>query len=1164
MIPLITNTVSAAGTFQGIETYNGICGQKIWLNSSGWVDATPGPREYVQVWFAVNLTGNTSASNANEDDTYIKRARANTYGEVNLSFNVPYRPEVGEYNVSMYGETNKEWVNFTFNITGIYKVETVPEIIYWDDAEAQEFTVNVYNWTGSSYSLLDESIRYILSDPDWAHLINDTMNTGTINTDAMFDWNETGEPSRGEANYTLNISTSETPYTFLAGIWVPVRFHLIDFSPTTATYGDELTIQGRLIDGGDDYVTGFEYVNVVAPDGTTPYAPVITTSTGRFSIAVTFDQSGTWYVGTEIAGTSYRPTDEDTTQGVAGFIWYETVEVGPAEGTITVDPDETKYGFNITLDIYCEDDEDDPINLAYVYVTGVECNYSGTEYDDDDYVLLGQTDAEGWLNKTLANAFKFIESGTATFLYTWPDTWATYDADDDLEPDLYADTKVTVGSPGAMNVFIDYGGNDRVLLGDTMIRDPPVSGDVDPGQWGNWSSYLNVTVYGKTDSTMKNVTITVTGCGLDIEIDEDDHEEVAWGMYNFSISPRKGGILTIMVTNGSLSDSEDLEIEGLDADVTTSIGDDKEITVDQNESIFFTTDTHYAEVHANLYNSDWSFNRLLNWTVGDKTEGNGKDGIYEFIPDVEDMGYIIISAMEGYNTTRFYSYDVVEIVPHYDLVITIIEPESANQTLTAGLEYDIIVEITNLTGYELDYADVDDLYGELLEWEDEVVEEITFDHDEDNIWMIDDYMPISNGTLLITVKAFEEKHEGNNSDIDVDWALFEYNPSGLTAGIDLNDTMIEVYAYDALGNIIPDEQFELVNASDYDCSEDIWSGNSTGTNTLDEDGMAELWIEYVGNCTGYYYAELNGINTTGKLYIWYPIFEITPSVIFVGIVNNVDVVAKDLDGNLLGGINFTFWPSIAGALAAVPDPVETDENGWATLSLEPVATGTLNVSLARGIHYDGGQLNWTNLLTNSTVEVTTKKPLDLSVSQSPIFEGDVLTVTVKSEGEPIQGVSVQFGIETKTTDIDGEVTFTAPNPGVESATYNIKAEKTGYIDDNIQITVIKVWQISIIGPSEAPNPGEEFTVTIIAKGSPLAGATATFDGKTYTSGGDGKITLKAPEVDEETEYTITATFDPYMDGTYTITIVPGGIPGFEIVALIAAIGVALILFRRRR
>ena len=174
-------------------------------------------------------------------------------------------------------------------------------------------------------------------------------------------------------------------------------------------------------------------------------------------------------------------------------------------------------------------------------------------------------------------------------------------------------------------------------------------------------------------------------------------------------------------------------------------------------------------------------------------------------------------------------------------------------------------------------------------------------------------------------------------------------------------------------------------------------------------------------------------------------------------------------------------------------------------------------------------------------------------------------MTVKSEGDPVEDISVQFGLETKTTDNDGEVTFTAPNPGVESATYIIKAEKTGYITDSLSITVIKVWEISIIGPSEAPNPGEQFTVTVIAKGSPLAGATITFDGNTYASGGDGKITLTAPEVEEETEYTITATFDPYMDGTLTITVTPGGgIPGFELLTLIAAIGVAFILLRRRR
>jgi len=1173
---------SGSGTMEGIEAKEGICGQKVWINTSGWNDD---PREYIEIFFS-NETTTTSPSNYGD---YIKRARVDTDGELNVSINIPYRDTIGEYNVSMVNETG-EWVNFTFYITDIYKVEVTPEIIYWDEGDPplvspvpQDFTVSVYNWTGSSYSLFKENIRYILWEPDMgATVVNNTMNIGEVSMDGIFDWSETS-PLNTEANYTMQITEYNDASNVFADIWVPVRYHMYDVTPTSGVYNDEVTIIGYVKDGADIAVDRDNYIYFISPNGNEWYDPVSTSATGRFTMGVTLNESGTWYIGTLVTGATYRPTDEDTTKGITDFIWYETIEVGPAEGMIEVDPDETVYGFNITLDIYCEDDEEDFFNDAHVYVTGVKCEYpTGTEWDDDEYVFLGHSgdSTDGWLNLSLADEFKFTESGTATFLYTWPDTWDTYDADDDLEPDLYAETDVTVGTPGAMNVFIDYGGNDRVLLGDFnndgTFSDPPESGTIDVEEWGNWSSYLNVTIYGKTDATMKNATITVIGCGLDLEYDEEDELYEVPGMYNFTISPRKGGILTIMVTNGSLSDSEDIEIEGLDADVTTSVGDDKEITVEQNESIFFTTDTHYAEVHANLYNTDWTHNRQLNWTVGDKTEGNGKDGIYEFIPDVEDMGYIIISAMEGYEDTRFYSYDVVEIVPHYDLVITIIEPEAANQTLTAGLEYDIIVELTNLTGYELDYADVDDLYAELLDWENEVIEdsEITFEHDEDNVWMVEDYMPCTNGTLLITVKAFEEKHEGNNSDIDVDWALFEYVPTGLTAGIDLEDVAVEVYGYDALGNIITEEAFEMwwnatvsvddMMGSPFDDHQDQWSSNSTGSNDLDEDGMYTLWIDYVGNLTGTYYAKLNECNTTGKLKLWYPIFEITPSIIFVGIVNNVDVVAKDLDGNVLEGINFTFWPSISGALAAVPDPVETDENGWATLSLEPVATGTLNVSLARGIHYDDGQLDWDNLLTNSTVEVTTKKPLDITVSQSPVFEGDTLTITVKSEGEPVQGVSVQFGIETKTTDSDGEVTFTAPNPGVESATYNIKAEKTGYIDESIQITVIKIWQISILGPSEAPSPGEKFTITIIAKGSPLAGATITFDGKTYTSGGDGKATLTAPEVDEETDYTITATFDPYMDGTYTITIVSGGIPGFELVALIAAIGVALILFRRRR
>jgi len=78
----------------------------------------------------------------------------------------------------------------------------------------------------------------------------------------------------------------------------------------------------------------------------------------------------------------------------------------------------------------------------------------------------------------------------------------------------------------------------------------------------------------------------------------------------------------------------------------------------------------------------------------------------------------------------------------------------------------------------------------------------------------------------------------------------------------------------------------------------------------------------------------------------------------------------------------------------------------------------------------------------------------------------------------------------------------------------------------------------------------------------LAGATITIDGDTYTSGVDGKVTITAPS--SEGDYVITATYEGYDEATITLTIKAGQIPGFELITLIAAIGVAFILLRRRR
>ena len=60
MIPLISNTVTAVD-FNGTESTYGICGQRIWVDTSAWEDD---PREYVQLLFAPNMTGHGSGENA--------------------------------------------------------------------------------------------------------------------------------------------------------------------------------------------------------------------------------------------------------------------------------------------------------------------------------------------------------------------------------------------------------------------------------------------------------------------------------------------------------------------------------------------------------------------------------------------------------------------------------------------------------------------------------------------------------------------------------------------------------------------------------------------------------------------------------------------------------------------------------------------------------------------------------------------------------------------------------------------------------------------------------------------------------------------------------------------------------------------------------------------
>jgi hypothetical protein len=344
--------------------------------------------------------------------------------------------------------------------------------------------------------------------------------------------------------------------------------------------------------------------------------------------------------------------------------------------------------------------------------------------------------------------------------------------------------------------------------------------------------------------------------------------------------------------------------------------------------------------------------------------------------------------------------------------------------------------------------------------------------------------------------------------------------------------------------------------------------------TLDEDGAGEFTVDCVGdndtwiNLTFFeeYDADKNGNKTYGQLTVDFPYFEVSPSVISSELNSaTITVVAKvsdDDDADFVAGINITFT-STFGNCIEVPDPVMTDENGEAVFVIEPLSSGKANVTIVQGLEWDAGAYDWDALVFTESVLTITRQTLDVTLSATKVYAGDSFTVTVEDDGTPLAGADVTFDGTTTPTDANGEVTFTADSPGVDSYQYTITIVKAGYPEATATILVINTYQITITGSSSKAK-GETFTVTVVANTKALAGATVTFNGNEVISDNDGKASFKAP--DETGTYTITATYDneQYLEGTFEIEITEGGTPGFELLTLIIAIGVAFILLRRRR
>ena len=1160
------STLAASSEIQVSKTTGLTCGETIWVNVTD-SSLTLHARYYVNVW------GGSGWEN-------IADKRADEKGNIAIKTNVPYRHPLGKYNLSLwntvddsgaqYGENVTIWIENTYKIS--YKVgdQFAKYALFNKTYEhPNAFKILIYNWTGSKYEILKKSVTITLYDPEGKQELSKVTSTGMWDIDYTFNYNDDGNL---ETYYWANVTRSTT--NEYSNATLPVKLDVTATLPTSAKWGDEITITGYVKGGKGKGIKGYT-VKLYSPslNGYGEMDSAVTYSSGRYTLAtptnVDGGSAGTWYVGTEMAGL-YR-IDETDKLNIPNFIQYHKLDVASDDSALVniVSPDEIVSGFTQTVNVSVKW-RDKAFEDAWIHVTGLKATYNDIDYKKDDIIVVGNGQADHVKGKYAYYEFqiKFTETGTARILITSPMNNTVYEEYDDLEANITGSTTFTVVPSDDMIIIVENM-PEQVMITETG------------NCWQNAPQTITIKVYGKDEDKRMNASIRITGCELDISIDEDDAvDDGYWqadGEYKIDISPKTAGTITITATNSTKDKtvSKDFKIKGLSGTVSTSNGDDLEVSVQSTETVTATiTNGQYAQVHLTYFDENWVLIDCINYTNGDDTAGNGLNGRFEFILTEDDIkegiGYIVVAAKAGSN---LYLYEIIEVVPVHDLVIDIIEPEeSLNYILTVGLKQNLELKVLDKNGDVVD--DVDSVIGEMLDKEGDVIQKVSFNGPTvAETWYLDDWVPHFAGMFVITAKnnTGGNEHDGNTT-LNVGLARITFTPDKVTAGIELTNIAINITAVDANSTPLPKGTKLYINIDNADGTETYPDEGESFT--LAEDGTGSFIITQVGDNKGKitltlqdtYNPDYMGNVTEGELLTAFPTFDVDPSEIFINMANTVTITAYDCNDNPIEGIYLTFLPSVAGIIPAQPTPLQTDADGKVTFSVSPQATGKLNITIARDLKYIGDQLTWTNaVVTDTDITVTSAKQLKIELSKSPIYQGETLTITVKSGTTPISGVLIQFGEDTTTTNAEGKATFIALDPGVDSTIYTITAEKAGYISAEKSIIVIKKYPITIIGPSDDLTAGSSFTVTIVAKGHALAGAMVTFEGQTAISDANGKVVLTAPS--KNGKYTVIATFEGYQDGTLDVTVGKAGdIPGFELTILLAAIGVASLtfLFRRRR
>jgi len=1101
---------ASAATIPGINTYGdattdivyGVSYSNVYVNSSAWAGSAP-----FYLYYPTYRSGGTGG-NANE-----------------FTWDGPY--VVTSVNCRVNGKANSQIIDdggvpISFNRSGMW--------IFDDNG------VHAGDDTGSyaGYIWVNTSTKYsidTISDFDYGSSGSITVTVNTLNdTGCMIaivnpdnrtiyhKWRTTGvtEAIAVKGNFTL------------AGDYTVKAYRDFDAQNSTYYYPDEYygsVTENYSTDYGSDYTGNFP----AHPSGTSEY--------------YSYADMGPW-----------DPPEKNADE--------ITFTVNTGKPSIALTNTTIYWGFKARIDINVTDSKGNGIDVAspimlkfgskYVDFSAYTTNLGNGNYtiefprytDGDAWKDLATALGNNNVNGTWKVVFGYDANGDDTYEWNNTASFIVKSANPPVQLTLATYTKKKVDIPAytpasgvapTIDIAFDVTGTDI-----TDAKDPAGRAFYGDDPWEDWK---NITVSGDILYPMTAATIVHSGT------------EGRWDAYVTPTQP--GGAITITIDwpgddNGTASQT----IEIINGTHVTASVDSFTIGYDFNLTITVKDLTNQNPVQtATVYLMWQDIPDEFNSTVGVPGKaGNGLNGQYTFWipPNSKDATTPAIApqnlTIAGEWVTGYWGYAKVVMEKGHNMMVNITPTTSYAGDPT---EYDIQVGLAG--GGHPDKSGLTvALYnatGALVTGDD--AWSTTGDYD-----ITGEQIILSGGTYHIFAYNDTADSRGNNATLIITNYTVNAAPSVLAWNIDTDVNMTFTITPAANGTLTLNNMSSSPNASDVGQSNQISIVDGVGT-------LEGVDATTLGNVT-YDFTPEGGQarHANGLLRITTATATPDPVTVYIGEPTIVTItVTHPATGAPLSDVRVGLDHGLLlnqSILAKFPTDLFTDSAGQVKFSITTEASGNVTIYIENETDPD-----------NTFIILSAARKTMTLTADPAVNEGATFTVQAKSGTTLITDttVTITFAGQTYTT-TSGTVSIPAPMVST-SLTYTITATALGYTTATATIMVINVPKLIIVLPSTTPKGTQSFTITIANDaGQGVAGATVSFNQKTYTSGANGLTEIQAPDVKDKNgaDYQITATFTGYSDATPTtihIAQTPG-MPGFELLTLVVAIGVAFLLLRRRQ